>query len=40
MKMGNADKNWYSRINIFQGPTINIENNEVTNKENDSTWLK
>lgn len=40
MKMGNVDKNWHSRINIFQGTTIKNENKEETNKEYDNTWLK
>jgi len=38
--MGIVDKNWHSRINIFQGPTIKNEDKERTNEENNNTWLK
>ena len=38
--MGNVDKNWHSRINIFQGPIIKNEDKERTNEENNNTWLK
>ena len=40
MKMGNVDKNWHSRINIFQGTTIKNEDKERPNEESNNTWLR